>query len=175
MKTKILKTLLLCSLILLFSGCGKDEAGHDGSDDGGSGSVLGELLGTYELDGTEYGIHTAVCTYNGSAYTFLFSPEPSESAIDTYVSFSVLSYWADGDIHKVNDTDEALDHNDDYVFVYEDSERFYPPYDEPRSGSFAVTVMPDDLYIVQIDFVLPDGKQFQMNFSGEIPTSFVGE
>ena len=86
---------------------------------GGAGNTP-EVLGTYEFDGDGYDILTAGFERSETLLTFIFSPLYGGS-LSTYLAFAVDPYWADGEVHKVNDpAGENLDHNDDYILVYED-------------------------------------------------------
>lgn len=152
---------LAASALLAFS-CTKDNQG------GGEGSIP-EVLGTYEFDGDVYDILTASFERSETFLTFVFSPLYGEG-LSTYLAFAVDPYWADGEVHKVNDpAGENLDHNDDYILVYEDPVHYYSQYREPEEGWFRVTES-GEAFKVELDIRLADGTPLKISYDGEYLT-----
>ena len=147
---------------LLTVSCGKDSTVHDTPQ-----APEGEVLGTYEFDGKTYDILTATFEQTGNYCTFLFSPIAPGEEISTYFVFAVNSYWADGEEHKVaNDyAGENLDHNDDYMIIYEDPVHYYSQFREPADGTFTVTPA-DGSYRVRADILLADGTPLSIDYDG---------
>ena len=153
---------LAAAALLAFS-CTKN------SSDGGEGD-LPEVLGTYEFDGDGYDILTASFERSETLLTFIFSPLYGGS-LSTYLAFAVDPYWADGEVHKVNDpAGENLDHNDDYILVYEDPVHYYSQYREPEGGWFRVTES-GDAFKVELDIRLADGTPLKISYDGEYLTA----
>ena len=153
---------LAAAALLAFS-CTKN------SPDGGEGD-LPEVLGTYEFDGDGYDILTASFERSETLLTFIFSPLYGGS-LSTYLAFAVDPYWADGEVHKVNDpAGENLDHNDDYILVYEDPVHYYSRYREPEGGWFRVTES-GDAFKVELDIRLADGTPLKISYDGEYLTA----
>ena len=153
---------LAAAALLAFS-CTKN------SPDGGEGD-LPEVLGTYEFDGDGYDILTASFERSETLLTFIFSPLYGGS-LSTYLAFAVDPYWADGEVHKVNDpVGENLDHNDDYILVYEDPVHYYSQYREPEGGWFRVTDS-GDAFKVELDIRLADGTPLKISYDGEYLTA----
>lgn len=153
---------LAAAALLAFS-CTKN------SPDGGEGD-LPEVLGTYEFDGDGYDILTASFERSETLLTFIFSPLYGGS-LSTYLAFAVDPYWADGEVHKVNDpAGENLDHNDDYILVYEDPVHYYSQYREPEGGWFRVTES-GDAFKVELDIRLADGTPLKISYDGEYLTA----
>ena len=153
---------LAAAALLAFS-CTKN------SPDGGEGD-LPEVLGTYEFDGDGYDILTASFERSETLLTFIFSPLYGGS-LSTYLAFAVDPYWADGVVHKVNDpAGENLDHNDDYILVYEDPVHYYSQYREPEGGWFRVTES-GDAFKVELDIRLADGTPLKISYDGEYLTA----
>ena len=153
----------LASAALLAFSCTKN------SPDGGEGD-LPEVLGTYEFDGDGYDILTASFERSETLLTFIFSPLYGGS-LSTYLAFAVDPYWADGEVHKVNDpAGENLDHNDDYILVYEDPVHYYSQYREPEGGWFRVTES-GDAFKVELDIRLADGTPLKISYDGEYLTA----
>lgn len=147
---------------LLSVSCGKDSTGLDTPQ-----TPEHEVLGTYEFDGKTYDILTATFEQSGNYCIFLFSPLAPDGEISTYFVFAVNSYWADGEEHKVaNDyAGENLDHNDDYMIIYEDPVHYYSQFREPADGSFTVTPT-DGSYMVRADILLADGTPLSIDYDG---------
>ena len=147
---------------LLSVSCGKDSTGLDTPR-----TPEHEVLGTYEFDGKTYDILTATFEQSGNYCIFLFSPLAPDGEISTYFVFAVNSYWADGEEHKVaNDyAGENLDHNDDYMIIYEDPVHYYSQFREPADGSFTVTPT-DGSYRVRADILLADGTPLSIDYDG---------
>ena len=92
-------------------------------------------------------------------------------SLSTYLAFAVDPYWADGEVHKVNDpAGENLDHNDDYILVYEDPVHYYSQYREPEGGWFRVTES-GDAFKVELDIRLADGTPLKISYDGEYLTA----
>lgn len=147
---------------LLSVSCGKDSTGLDTPQ-----TPEHEVLGTYEFDGKTYDILTATFEQSGNYCIFLFSPLAPDGEISTYFVFAVNSYWADGEEHKVaNDyAGENLDHNDDYMIIYEDPVHYYSQFREPADGTFTVTPA-DGSYRVRADILLADGTPLSIDYDG---------
>ena len=155
--------VVLAAAALLAFSCTKN------SPDGGEGD-LPEVLGTYEFDGDGYDILTASFERSETLLTFIFSPLYGGS-LSTYLAFAVDPYWADGEVHKVNDpAGENLDHNDDYILVYEDPVHYYSQYREPEGGWFRVTES-GDAFKVELDIRLADGTPLKISYDGEYLTA----
>lgn len=120
------------------------------------------VLGTYELDGDSYDILSAKSSNDGSYLMFSFSPLAPSSQMTTYAVFGVRLYWLDKEIDI-----EDVDHNDDYIFMYEDPVRCYSQYRRPLSGNFYVGHNGDGSYTLRVDLVLPDGTPFKLDFTGD--------
>lgn len=133
------------------------------SDDESSEPVAAPtVLGTYEFDGVQYEILSVKCSNDGSYLMFSFSPLPASAPMTTYAAFGIRLYWLgeEVDIQTVN-------HNDDYIFIYEDPVRYYSQYRRPLSGSYFVQDNGEGNYTVRVDLTLPDGKPFKMDFTGD--------
>lgn len=124
------------------------------------------VLGTYELDGQEYEIISTRYSNDGSYIMFAFTPLPPYAEMTTYVAFGIRTYWLDSEVN-VHD----VSHNDDYIFVYEDPIRYYSQYRRPVDGTFFVGSNRENNYTVRIDFTLPDGLPFRMDYTGDFQPS----
>lgn len=133
-----------------------------------------EVLGTFTFDGTSIPIVTALFseTVPGSNsegyYTFAFSPQSVDSDITTRLVVSIRKYWGDGEPHEVGGLD--LDHNDDYIIIYEDPVHYYSQYREPEGGSFTIAVPDDrsDRFSVKLDVKLADGTPLSIDYNGTL-------
>ena len=142
--------------LLVLPGCTSD-------DDGGEPNPVPTVLGTYEFDGEEYRILSVMADNDGSYQSFSFSPLEATAPRTTYVAFAVRLYWLGREVDI-----QEVDHNDDYLFVYEDPLRFYSQYRRLQSGSFLVQENRTGNYTVKMGLVLPDGTPFKMDFTGDI-------
>lgn len=125
-------------------------------------AVPAEVLGTYSFDGKDYDILSVRHTDDGTYLMFTFSPLPDSGKMTTYAAFGIRLYWLDKevDIKDVN-------HNDDYVFVYEDPVRYYSQYRRPVSGKYMVKKNKERNYTVNVELTLADGTPFSMDFTGD--------
>lgn len=155
---------VIIAAAFMTASCTKDNPGSD-SQNGGQ-QVSAEVLGTYGFDGQEYSILTAALEEDSSYYSFIFSPIAQGNTISTYLYFAVRKYWADGKSHTVGTID--LDHNDDYVIVYEDPVHLYSQFREPQEGSFTVTVpeSSDGVFHIVLDVKLADGTPLSIDYTG---------
>ncbi len=160
---------VLLFVIALLPGACSDDDGNDVPE-----GPAPEVLGTFTFDGTSIPIVTALFseTVTGSNsegyYTFAFSPQGAGSEITTRLVVSIRKYWGDGEPHEVGGLD--LDHNDDYIIIYEDPVHYYSQYREPESGSFTITV-PDDRsgqFSVKLDVKLADGTPLSIDYNGTL-------
>lgn len=120
------------------------------------------VLGEYEFGGEKYEILSARCIDDGSYVMFSFSPLAPSEPMTTYAVFGIRDYWLG------KETDVAdVDHNDDYIFVYEDPLRFYSQYRRPLDGSFFVSHNDGCNYTVKVELTLPDGTPFSVDFTGD--------
>lgn len=173
MKRNFLNILLAAAAafpLFAAASCDKDGENTENPDKNGGETVTGNPIGAYEFDGRTFDIFTATCNEENNFLTFIFSPEsPENGPLDTYAVIGVDQYWADGEEHDI--TAEFLDHNDDYIFVYEDPDRYYSQYRELLGGTFCVTRIGGGYFMVQADFTLADGTPFKINFFGEMLTA----
>ena len=166
------------SIALLQVSCSEDELDNMNvsGENTGAGDSAGsnEILGTYWFNGEFYNILTAgfTETYKGSDsegyYTFLFSPLSSDKKISTYMLISIRKYWGDGGTYEVGGLD--LDHNDDYIIIYEDPVHYYSQYRKPQSGVFRITV-PEDRsgdFVIYADVSLADGTPLKIDYTGKL-------
>lgn len=174
MSANVFKTLAAAALMfaaaLAVNSCNKNGTALDGNP---GETVPPEVLGTYEFDGDTYDILTASFNESAELLNFIFSPLQNEegNALTTYLSFSVVPYWADGEVHKVNDpTGENLDHQDDYYLVYNDPVHYYSQAREPESGWFRVTRSGNSCKL-ELDVKLADGTPLSISYDGEYLTS----
>lgn len=132
------------------------------STDDGNGGESYPVLGTYEFNGDEYEIISTRHSNDGTYLMFSFTPLPPYAEMTTYAAFGIRLYWLDKevDIHEV-------DHNDDYIFVYEDPIRYYSQYRRLADGTFFVGHNGDDNYTLRLDVTLPDGIPFRMDYTGD--------
>lgn len=142
--------------------CTKDNTPGSGDQTG----VTAEVLGTYDFDEQEYRILTAAMEEDESTYSFIFSPIAPGNTVSTYLYFAVRKYWADGEVHKVGTID--LDHNDDYIIVYEDPVHLYSQFREPQEGTFTVTApdSSDGVFHIVLDVKLADGTPLSIDYNG---------
>ena len=145
---------LLLGGALSFAGCSSD-------DEASEPAPAPTVLGTYEFDGVEYEILSVKCINDGSYLMFSFSPLEASAPMTTYAAFGTRLYWLGEQI----DIQEVY-HNDDYIFIYEDPVRYYSQYRRPSEGTYFVQDNGNGNYTVRIDFTLPDGKPFKMDFTG---------
>lgn len=136
------------------------------TDDDGGTVPAPTVLGTYEFDGEQYDILSVKAVNDGFYQMFSFSPLTASEQLTTYVVFGIRLYWLDREIDI-----QDVGHNDDYIFIYEDPVRCYSQYRRPLDGIFFVEQNSDTNYTVRIDFTLPDGTPFKMDFTGDFPTA----
>lgn len=155
---RIIGHFLYASILLaaVFSCSKTEQTGPDMQDE------PAEVLGTYSFDGHDYDILSVRHTDDGSYLMFTFSPLPASEEMSTYAAFGIRLYWLDKevDIQDVN-------HNDDYVFVYEDPVRYYSQYRRPAGGRFYVKKNRTGNYTVNVELTLADGTPFMMDFTGD--------
>lgn len=120
------------------------------------------VLGMYEFDGQEYEILSVKCSNDGDYLMFSFSPLEASAPMTTYAAFGIRLYWLGSEIDI-----QTVNHNDDYIFVYEDPVHYYSQYRRPQSGSYFVQDNGNGNYTVRVDFTLPDGKIFKIDFTGD--------
>ena len=147
--------VLLLGGLLCLPACSKSEEGNDTNE-----SL--PVLGVYEFDGTQYNIVRAESSSDDYYLTFVFSPLAPTAELTTYVAFGVRHHWVGSEVNI-----EDVDHNDDYVFMYEDPIWCYSNYRRPLGGTFTVEENGNNVYTVKIDFTLPDGKPFHIDFTGD--------
>ena len=152
--TALVTAALTLSATAALTGCDRNDNAET--------EPAAEVLGTYDLDGTTYEILTTRCVNDGSYLMFTFSPLPPSAEMTTYVAFGIRTYWIDSE-ESVTD----VSHNDDYIFMYEDPLRFYSQYRRPLDGTFFVGNNGGNNYTVRVDFTLPDGKPFHIDFTGD--------
>lgn len=84
----------------------------------------------------------------------------------TYVAFGIRLYWLGSEVDI-----STVSHNVDYIFIYEDPVHYYSQYRRPLEGSYFVGENGENNYTVRIRFTLPDGKPFEMDFTGDFPVA----
>lgn len=153
---KIFITFILCSIFSY--GCQKMDSGTDKE----TGNY--EVLGTYRFNQTDYDILSVKYVNDGDYLMFSFSPLPKGEKMTTYAVFGIRTYWLDKEM-DIKD----VDHNDDYIFTYEDPEVYYSQYRAPIEGSFLVknNDSKNNNYTIKIDLILPDGTPFQIDYTGD--------
>lgn len=123
-------------------------------------------LGTYRFDGVSYDILSVRSSNDGSYLMFSFSPLAASAPMTTYVAFGIRLYWLGSEVDI-----STVSHNDDYIFIYEDPVHYYSQYRRPLEGSYFVGENGENNYTVRIRFTLPDGKPFEMDFTGDFPVA----
>lgn len=124
------------------------------------------VLGTYRLDGVSYDILSVRSSNDGSYLMFSFSPLAASAPMTTYVAFGIRLYWLGSEVDI-----STVSHNDDYIFIYEDPVHYYSQYRRPLEGTYFVGENGENNYTVCIRFTLPDGKPFEMDFTGDFPVA----
>lgn len=152
----LLTMSLLLGGVLCLPGCASDD------DEGVGPKPEPTVLGTYEFDGEEYRILSVMASSDDFYRSFSFSPLESTAPRTTYAVFALRLYWLGCEVNV-----QDVDHNDDYIFIYEDPLRFYSQYRQLQSGTFLVRENRTDNYTVKLDVVLPDGTPFKMDFTGD--------
>ncbi len=170
---KVTAWIFLAMLALIPASCSDDD---DPVQAPPSTDEQSQTLGTYYFDGESIPILTAFFTETNQAsdndgyYSFVFSPQSADGTISTRLLISIRKYWADGEPHEVGGLD--LDHNDDYIIIYEDPVRYFSQYREPQGGTFCISV-PDDRngqFSVKLDVRLADGTPLAIDYTGKCTT-----
>lgn len=118
-------------------------------------------IGSYAFDGTEYDIVYGGYFEDEVGYYFLFSPQPQENRQTVFMLGLVKQYVG-------RDNDVTTLYTGDYLFMYEDSDYYYPPDYKLQSGVIRVSVFGDGGFEVHLNVRLPDGKPFSADFNGQL-------
>lgn len=138
-------------LILLVS-CEKENGNNEDRE--------ASPIGTYIFDGDEYPVHSISYIADDNVIAIMISPLADGETKSTYAVIGINSSLEGTDI----DIERAW-HNDDYYFVYEDPVRYYSQYRKLKSGSLYIKRTGDNIEI-SADLILPDGTDFQFEYSG---------
>lgn len=150
MKT-LYRILLMAMLAALTLACDKEPI-----DNG-----QGEPLGTYVFDGEKYPVYSISCAPDENLIAIVISPQGSDKPTkSTYVMMAINAALEGTEV----DIERAW-HNDDYYFVYEDPVRYYSQYRKLNSGTLYIKRAGDNIDI-SADLILPDGTDFQFEYSG---------
>lgn len=154
---KILRTVATGVLAMLFSvSCTtKDEIVVIPSD-------YPEPIGSYTFAGERFDLRTAAAGEDTTYfYEFMFSPLPSSESFTTYIYFAVASYF-EGKSWNVED----MNHNYDYMLVYEDPVHYYSVYRELKGGTIFVEDLGSRRYNVKLNVRLADGTPLNIEYRG---------
>lgn len=127
--------------------------------------IKAEKLCTYIYDGKEYPVYTAEYAENTVSLIIKISPLEKEQSNTTYAAIGINTSLEGYDI----DVEKAWN-NDDYYFIYEDPVRYYSQYRKLKSGTIYIKKSGEH-FDVHVDVILPDGTDFQFEYSGTIASA----
>ena len=131
-----------------------------GDEVGGDGDNTQALYGYYYLGEEQIPVRSFVTAEAGQ---FLLKISPLDDIL-TATTYAVVGVNTELLGQRVDVKHKF--HNDDYIFVYEDSVSYYSPYRPLQSGEILLKRSASGTVDVEVDVVLYDGTTFRYKESG---------
>lgn len=153
----------ICASLLLLTALALGACSND-PDPGPGPAERVQPIGTYELDGTSYEILTGKYESTETTWFVLFSPlAPEAEQHTTYVMIGLAK-----ELQGMQVDVRKFYHNDDYYFLYEDPVYYYSQFRALQDGTIFFKKNGSDNFTIRANVVLPDGKPFSIDFTGDL-------